>query len=268
MQDRTLRANFGRQLGDLDLDQVTRYSEELFESVGPLTFKELGQHLAERWASADPHALSMVARHRLPLVQIPPRGLWRTSGPVRHTTLSAWVGPEVAPSTTLRELALRYLAAFGPASVADFQTWSGLTRTASVFGELESDLLPLVAEDGRQLYDLPDAPRPPEDTPAPPRLLYDYDNLLLSHRNRGRFTTGHYLARRFHHGPVTPRVVLLDGVTAGTWTADRDGDDVVVRIHLFEPAPCGVQEHLHDQSLQLAGWWHPEYRPRVEITVA
>lgn len=265
--DRTLRANFGRDLGGLDLDQVTQHCAELFENLGPQTFKELGQRLAERWDSTKPHALAMVARHRLPLVQVPPRGLWRTSGPIAHTTLSAWVGSQISPTTTLRDLVLRYLAAFGPASVADFQTWSGLTRTAPTFTELEDELLPFVADDGRQLYDLPDAPRPPEDTPAPPRLLYDYDNLLLSHKNRTRFTTEHYVAQNYHQDPVTPRIVLLDGITAGTWTAGRHGDDFVVNIQLYPSAPRADHDHLLEESLQLARWWCPERQPKVEITV-
>lgn len=265
-QDRTLRANFGRKIDGVDLHSVTLYSAELFESFGPQTFKEVGQRLSKRWPAVDPHALAMIARHKLPLVQVPPRGLWKTSGPVAHTTLSAWVGAEVAPSTTAA-LILRYLAAFGPASVADFQTWSGLTRTASIFKDLESDLLLLVAEDGRQLYDLPEAPRPHEDVPAPPRLLYDYDNLLLSHKIRSRFTTGAYVARNFHNDPVTPRTILLDGATCGTWTASSEGVNFVVRLSLFDRYPSTAQDELHDQAAQLARWWEPELRPRIELAL-
>jgi hypothetical protein len=116
------------------------------------------------------------------------------------------------------ELVRRYLAAFGPATVRDAQTWSGLTRLAEVFDTLRPELAVFAGEDGRELFDRPDAPRPGPDAPAPARLLYDFDNLLLSHADRSRVITAEYLAEPVDANTV-PSAILVDGFTAGYWRA-------------------------------------------------
>jgi hypothetical protein len=164
----------------------------------------------------------MLVRTRVALVQVPPRGLWGRSGPSAHTSAPSWLGrshPD-APATA-EALAVRYLAAFGPATVADMQKWSGLTRLREPVERLGRSLVTFRDEGGAELYDLPDAPRPDPDAPSAARLLAGFDNVLLSHADRSRIL-----------GEVDPKVVmtpnglvlgavLLDGFVAGSWQLSR-----------------------------------------------
>src|SRR5262249_18547035 len=152
----------------------------------------------------------------VPLVQVPPRGVWAMSGPAVHTTAEAWLGRPLATDFSPEEMILRYLAAFGPATVKDMQTWSGLTRLGEVTERLRPRLGACRDERGRELFALPAAPRPDPDFPAPPRFLYDYDNLLLSHADRTRFITDEYHKQGFTMDGPMPCIVLIDGFTNGT----------------------------------------------------
>ncbi|MFD0855475.1 winged helix DNA-binding domain-containing protein, partial [Actinomadura adrarensis] len=182
------------------------------------------------------------ARNRMALVQVPPRGLWGKSGPIAHTTAESWLGEPLTPDAPLTDLVLRYLAAFGPATVKDMQTWSGLTRLAEVVDRLRPCLVTFTGEDGRELFDLPDAPRPAADHPAPPRLLYDFDNLLLSHADRSRVITEEHLAQRYGTRRPVPGWVLVDGFTGGDWQIERDKDSAVLTIRTFAPPADGLAE--------------------------
>ncbi|WP_326635993.1 winged helix DNA-binding domain-containing protein [Nonomuraea fuscirosea] len=231
--ERGTRTTFGKRLAGVDLDELEAVGRALLEER-PMTFAELGRALNERWPDHDPHALGQGVRWLVPLVQVPPRGLWGRSGPVAHTSAESWLGFEQAPMTPA-ELVRRYLAAFGPASVQDVQTWSGLTRLAEVVEPL--DLLRFRDESGRTLYDLPDTVRPDPDVPAPPRLMYDFDNLFLSHADRSRVITetGQAAFQGFMGTNVMPRVILVDGVTAGDWTITRAKGASTLGLHLWEP---------------------------------
>jgi len=120
--DRGLQSSFRKRLDGVDQEAVLDASRELFADREPLTFKEIGARLAGRWPDIDAQALSMVARHRLDLVQVPPRGLWRTSGPIAHLPLQQWVDSDETAPFSAKKLVRRYLAAFGPATVADVQS--------------------------------------------------------------------------------------------------------------------------------------------------
>ncbi|MCX4904305.1 winged helix DNA-binding domain-containing protein [Streptomyces sp. NBC_00878] len=222
---------FRHGLVGVDLDRLTAISRELVETE-PRTLKQLREALLVEWPDADPLALSIAARCRLPLVQVTPRGLWGRSGQVALTTAEHWLGRPSEPAPAPDATVLRYLAAFGPASVRDMQTWAGLTRLREVFERLRPQLVTFRDEHGVELFDLPDAPRPDADTPAPPRLLPEFDNLLLSHADRSRVVSAAYKGRTWQ-GNQAHRTLLVDGFVEGVWRLDESRDEAVITIEPF-----------------------------------
>jgi hypothetical protein len=197
MLERTLAsAVHAKPLADVDVAAVVDAAKRLLDAEA-LTPTDVGARLAEQWPDTPPAALTEAARSMLPLVQVPPRALWQRSGQVRLTTATAWLGRPRGKPLTIDQLVLRYLTAFGPAGVADVQTWSGLTRLGEVFERLSPRLATFKTERGQALYDLPDVPRPDSDTPAPVRLIAPFDNILLSHADRTRIVSDEHRKRLF-----------------------------------------------------------------------
>ncbi|MFE2881631.1 winged helix DNA-binding domain-containing protein [Streptomyces sp. NPDC059272] len=224
-RDREL-GNFRKGLVGVDLDRLAVLARELVEAE-PRTMKELREALLVEWPDADPQALAIAARCRLPLVQVTPRGLWGRSGQVALTTAEHWLGRPAEPAPAPDATVLRYLAAFGPASVKDMQTWAGLTRLREAFERLRPQLVTFYDSHGVELFDLPDAPRPAADTPAPPRFLPEFDNLLLSHADRTRVVPAEYRGRAWQ-GNVAHRTLLVDGFLAGLWKIDEGAGHLVI----------------------------------------
>ncbi|NEA98100.1 winged helix DNA-binding domain-containing protein [Streptomyces sp. SID13726] len=219
-RDREL-VNFRKGLEGVDLDRLAALARELVETE-PRTMKQLREDLLVEWPDADPQSLAIAARCKLPLVQVTPRGLWGKSGQVALTTAEHWLGRRPAESAPAPDATvLRYLAAFGPASVKDMQTWAGLTRLRDAFERLRPRLRTFRDENGVELHDLPDAPRPAEDTPAPPRFLPEFDNLLLSHADRTRVVPPQYWGRSWQ-GNQAHCTLLVDGFLAGIWKLTAD----------------------------------------------
>ncbi|MGH9186532.1 MAG: winged helix DNA-binding domain-containing protein [Acidimicrobiales bacterium] len=246
--DRSLQGNFHRHLDGLDVDAVVAAGRTLVEEQ-PLTFSRLGASLAERWPGREPLALTQVVRARVPLVQVPPRGVWGLSGQATHTSAEAWLGRSLAAEPSVDDLVLRYLGAFGPAGVMDVQTWSGLTRLREVVDRLRPRLRTYRDEHGKELFDLPHAPRPDPDTPAPPRLLPEYDNVLLAHADRSRFMAedGPVLAESmFWHGAV-----LVDGCLLGTWDLTRARGAATLVVRPFARLRRQDREALGDEATRL-----------------
>jgi hypothetical protein len=219
--DRAQKGQFGKRLAGVDTDALVAIGRA-FVDERPRTFKELGDHLLQHWPDRDRLALEQAIRTGVPLVQVPPRGLWGRSGPIAHTSIEAWLGDPPSERPTLDTMVLRYLGAFGPASVMDAQAWCGLTKLREVFERLRPGLAVYRDETGRELFDLPDAPRPDPDTPAPPRFLYDYENLLLSYADRSRAIAPE-LARGVTIGTQESlSTFTIDGFVAGFWAIRRE----------------------------------------------
>lgn len=217
-RDREL-GQFRTGLTGVDLDRLAAISRELVEAE-PRTMKELREALLAEWPDADPFALSIAARCTLPLVQVTPRGLWGRSGQVALTTAEHWLGRPANAAPAADATVLRYLAAFGPASVKDMQTWAGLTRLREVFERLRPRLATFRDENGVELFDLPDASRPDADTPAPPRFLPEFDNLLLSHADRSRVVPADLKGRTWQ-GNQAYCTLLVDGFLVGLWKLEE-----------------------------------------------
>ncbi|WP_461079444.1 winged helix DNA-binding domain-containing protein [Streptomyces deserti] len=211
---------FRKGLAGVDLDRLAALARDLVEAE-PRTMKQLREALLEEWPDADPQALGIAARCTLPLVQVTPRGLWGRSGQVALTTAEHWLGRPAEPAPEPDAVVLRYLAAFGPASVKDMQTWAGLTRLREAFERLRPQLLTFRDEHGVELFDLPNAPRPDPDTPAPPRFLPEFDNLLLSHADRTRVIPPEHWGRAWQ-GNLVHCTLLVDGFLAGVWRLEKD----------------------------------------------
>jgi hypothetical protein len=154
-QDVYRNATYGKEhLAAVDVDAVLAAGKALLEAR-PGTAAELRRSLGPRWPGRDAAALAYAVRGLLPLVHVPPRGLWGESGPVALTTAESWLGQSVARVCRPDEIILRYLAAFGPATVADARTWSGLVGLREVFERLRPRLVSFRDERGRELFDVP-----------------------------------------------------------------------------------------------------------------
>lgn len=252
----------GPKLSGVDLAELITAGRALVDAK-PMIFSELGRQLAAQWPSHRAADLAHTVRAYVPLVQVTPRGLWGRSGLAAHTTVENWLGRSVDASPSVDEMVLRYLAAFGPATVKDAQTWSGLTRLAEVFNRLRPQLVTFTDEAGRELFDLPDAPRPPEDTPAPPRFLYDFDNLLLSHHDRTRVVTRDWLNTARPINGVLPRIFLVDGFTAGTWTVTNG----TLEIRPYRKLTKKDTKALEKEGVELLKFAAPDQPHEIQVII-
>ena len=224
---------FGKGLAGVDPRDVAAAGRELV-AERPRTRAQLGALLAERWPEADPASLSYAVTHHVPLVQVTPRGLWGATSQATWAATEAWLGAALHPDPSVDELVLRYLAAFGPATAADARTWSRLTGLQPVLERLRPRLRAFRDERGRELLDVPDAPFPDPETPAPPRFLPEYDNVLLSHDDRSRVLSG--------PAPPLPDgkwkgTLLLDGFRRANWRIVLEADRATLVVEPFASQP-------------------------------
>ena len=239
--DRTFRTNHGKRLPGVDLTALAAAGRELVESE-PMTFGQLGDALAKRWPDSPPADLAQGVRALVPLVQVPPRAVWGRSGQSLHTSAEAWLGrsadgePGLAGLAGLPGLVTRYLAAFGPATVRDVQAWSGLTGLGAVLTALRPELVTFRSESGAELFDLPDAPRPPGDVHAPVRLVAEFDNLVLSHADRTRIVSEDNRNRLYSANGIFPGSVLVDGFVAGVWRLATARGTATLTVEVWDDA--------------------------------
>jgi hypothetical protein len=266
--ERGLMGNTARALDGIDRTELAELARKLVEEQ-PRTGGELGESLAQRWPGHDPSRLAYAARALVPLVQVPPRGVWGASGRAIVTSMEAWLGRSRKGTLSLEEMIMRYLRAFGPATVADIQTWSGLTRLREITDELGSNLRTFQGETGNRLLDVPRAPLPDPDTPAPIRFLPEFDNVLLSHADRTRVLTEEH--RRFvaTRNGMVPGALLVDGFFTGTWKITRRGKSsatLVVKPYGRRLAKRHADE-VTEEGLRLLDFVAPEQAHDVEIGV-
>ncbi|MFC1416182.1 winged helix DNA-binding domain-containing protein [Streptacidiphilus cavernicola] len=247
---RSLKSTFGRQLDGLDLDAVVAAGRGHLDAQ-PLTLGGLGKLLAEQWPDRDPFAMANAVRNLAALVQPPPRGVWGESGQAVHATAEAWLGQPLSAETEADALVLRYLAAFGPAGVKDAQMWSGMTRLAASFNRLRPGLAVFRDENGVELFDLPDAPRPDRETPGPVRFLPEFDNILLSHADRSRILTDEQRRLVFTRNGLIKSVILVDGFVRGLWSIEQSKDAAVLAVEPFAPLTRAERKALTEEGTRL-----------------
>jgi Winged helix DNA-binding domain len=211
----------------VDVEALLALFRQLFDER-PRTRAELVEAIRARWPDRDATSLGY-AMYLLPTVQVTPRGLWGTSGPSAFTMVEQWLGRSVEAHAKPDEMLLRYLAAFGPATVADAQNWSGLSGLKEVFERLRPSLRTFRDEQGRELFDVPDAPLTNPDTPAPVRFLPEYDNVGLAHADRSRIIAAEVRL----WSEVGWGSVLVDGFGSARWKMDLEDDAAVLRIEPY-----------------------------------
>lgn len=248
---------FSKQIAGVDLPELLAAGHDYLRTQ-PRSRAELSQLMAARWPDADPASLAHAASLLTPVVQVPPRGLWRTGGQARWAPSAIWLGAEVEEKAQVETLITRYLEAFGPATVQDVQAWSGLTKLTGVIGEM--DLARYSDTDGRELFDVKGGHLEDAATPAPPRLLAPFDNVLLSHADRSRIIDR--ATRELLNRDRLMRAFLVDGFAAGTWRLDQQ------RLSILPARPLAQADvdQLRLEAEQLLGFVHP-HAEHAEIVV-
>lgn len=238
-----IRTHLNRADG-LEPERVLPVACELLREQ-PRTITELAQALQATFPGIEPRTLAHIARAELPLLFMPSGDAhWAFPGNARFTLATDWLTEPPSSSTARHALVLRYLAAFGPASVADVQTWSKLTRLSAVLNELRPQLRTFRDEEGRELFDLPDAPRPDANVPAPPRFLPNFDNLVLSHADRTRVLPEPHRRFMASRNGMVPATFLVDGFVAGSWKIERNKSTATLLLTPFEPLPKAAMDAL------------------------
>ncbi|UQE75170.1 winged helix DNA-binding domain-containing protein [Gordonia sp. PP30] len=250
----SLTSNHLRKLGDVDPAAVVEAARRLFDDDGGehgISAARLRTELTGRWPQAPADSLTSVARARLPLVQIPPRGLWGRSGAPSYVLLDHWIGPgepALIGDEARKDLIRMYLRGHGPASAAAVAAWSGLSGLRPLLDAMEADweLVKLAGPDGRELYDLDGLAIAEGDQPVPVRLLAPYDGVLVANADRDRVADRDVYARTVTANGRSPGFVLVDGRLAGTW---RLGSGSVELTELVDLHPAQRAEVEREAAL-------------------
>jgi hypothetical protein len=257
--DRGVTSIAGAALAETDLPAAERATRALLER-SPATFDAIRNHLAPDFAQVNVRHVAYAIRMTLPLVQVPERETdWGFPGAADFALADAWLRKKV-PSAggSPKELIRRYLAAFGPAAVTDAQSWSGLAQLAPVFEELRPSLVTFQDDRKRELFDLPDAPRPDADTPAPVRFMPEFDNLILGHHDRSRVISDDHRQRIASPNLLVPATLLVDGMVAGVWAIERKKREATLIIEPFVTIPVKRKSELRDEAERLLGFSEPD----------
>jgi hypothetical protein len=263
LQRRTFRSTpFARDLAGIDPEEVLAVAAAAL-AAAPRTPTELGAILGARWPDAKPAALAYLARYHLHLVQVPPRGLWRQTARSANTTLEAWTGERPVAFAT-PDLVRRYLAAFGPATVADMRTWSWLTGLREVVEGMRGGLRTFQDERGRELFDVPDGLLVDPETPAPVRFLPQYDNVFLSHDDRSRISGAMTWGVEFGwKGPI-----LVDGGITGGWRVRRERGLATMTVEIGRGLTPDERQDLEAEAERLGAFLDPDLRRALVVVAA
>ena len=221
MLSRGMQSILRNRAESFDMESLLAEARAFF-AARPATFDAARAHLAARFPVADERAMGYAVRTHLPLVQVPDGSAWGFPAAADFALAEDWLGRAIPTgSNGLPALVRRYLAAFGPASVTDAQNWSGIGGLRPTFEALRGELATFRDGRGRELFDLPEAPRPDEETPAPARFLPEYDNLVLGHDDRSRIVADEHRPRLVTKNLQIPATFLVDGFVAGTFRVER-----------------------------------------------
>jgi hypothetical protein len=239
----------GRDQG-LDLDRLVPVARELLEER-PRNFNELRGLLQERFPKVNHRALGYAVRMQLPLVMIPTDARWAFPSVADFTPADAWLEEPLPSAAAPEPLVRRYLAAFGPATAADFQTWSGLKGAKGALDGMRDGLQVFRDEHGRELLDLPEAPRPDPDVPAPVRFLPEFDNLVLAYSDRTRLLADEHRPAVVTKNLRVRATFLWDGRICGTWDVERKKSRATLHVRPFAKLPKRAASELPEEGESL-----------------
>jgi hypothetical protein len=265
--DRSVTGIVGKARADLDLAAADR-AVRRFLARAPATFEAIRDHLGPAFPHINVRHLAYALRMTLPLVQVPAKGAaWGFTGAADFAVADTWLGTPVATRATSPEaLVRRYLGAFGPASVADAQAWSGLPKLAAVLERLRPSLVTFRNEGGRELFDLPDAPRPDPDTPAPVRFLPEFDSLVLGHHDRRRVIADEHRPQVSSKNLQIAATFLVDGRVAGVWSVTRSKGAATLVARPFGRLAARTKADLAEEGDALLAFAEPDAVART-VTV-
>jgi hypothetical protein len=238
-----------RHLTTGQLDAVVRP----FLGDGAKPHAEIGRALADAFPDVPEVALRHVSRERLPLVQVPPRGLWKRSGGVVYAYADRYLGRAFVEAD-VEDLVVRYLAAYGPATAADMTKWSLVTRLGPVFTAMaKAGRLATVTDDkARTLYDVPDGVLADEDLALPVVMLGTYDNFFLSHADRERIAPDDARKRWMGLNGGMANTLFVDGLLAGLWRYDGDTFEIEPFRTYTAAELAGVEQEKERVAVLLA----------------
>lgn len=251
------RAALRTRAAGLDEAQVLPVATKLYEQK-PRSFNELRPLLQEVFPEVNERALGFTVRNQLPLVMVPTADRWAFPSVADFTLARDWLTAPLDTSDSPDELVRRYLAAFGPATAADVQTWSGLRGAKQILARLRPSLAIFRDSGDRELFDLPDAPRPAADVPAPARFLPEFDNLVLSHADRARVIDDEHRGHVVTKNLRVRATAWYDGFACGVWDIERRKTSAVLRVVPFEPLPARAVHELTSEGEALLGFVEPD----------
>lgn len=248
--ERAQRGFFRRDTEGMDLAEFAEFTADKLEAA-PRTNVELRKLFSDRWPDRNATALMHSVQFLVPTVYVPPGGTWGSAGSVPFTTARSWLGRPLGTETDPGPMILRYLAAFGPATLKDIQAWSGLTRLKARVEELRPQLVTDRDESGAEYFDLPDAPRPDPDTPVPVRYLPEYDNLLVAHADRTRVISDDHRKITNTSNGMVAATILVDGLVRGQWRLERKKGIATLIVEPFESLSRRDRDFLAQEGDQL-----------------
>ncbi len=258
---------FAKNLDGVAIDEVSRIARTLVADA-PLSRVELGRRLAQHFPGAPEEALAYAAIFHEPMVQAPPRAVWGKRGTAKWQSFEGFLGASADGGSSVDDLVLRYLSAFGPASVADIRYWSGLSGLREVVERLRPRLRVFLDEDGRELFDLPNAPRPSGDAPAPVRFLPEYDNVLLSHADRARIIPDKRSVPLFAGDGARAGTLLVDGEFRATWKVAVDGEYATLAVTATPKLSGRESDDVCAEGARLMEFLAPDKRADVVVTAS
>jgi hypothetical protein len=168
------------------------------------------------------------------------------------TTAQSFLGRSIDEGDATKDLLKRYFASFGPASIADAQSWSGLRNLKPIVESMRDELVTFRDEKNRELFDVKGAPHPDEDTPAPPRFLPDFDDMLLGYADRTRVVAAAHKEKVYGFNLRVMQTFLVDGFVAGTWRIDRKGARATLTVAPFSSLTKSTRDALAHEGERLA----------------